>query len=251
MLLLVDGTNALMRRATVIKDADPAAVAEDVLARIRRATGTIGATHLIVCFDSKDSHRARLFPGYKLSRTLDTQRYVRAGHKIFTGAGLVCRGSSGWEADDVIATLAVKSKAKVATLSSDNDILALASERVTCWQYAPKSSLGTWLISYNVQEVIAKFGVHPKQLLDFQALVGKNDVPGVPGIGKVKAGALLTRFGSITNMIEHQARTGESILGPHTDTAVFARDLLTFNTNVPLELPTGSACKSDFSSETK
>lgn len=242
MLLLVDGTNALMRRATVVPDQPPADVARDVLTRIGRACKTIHATHLVVCFDSKESHRAQLFPGYKSTRTLDTQRYVRAGYRVFMDAGLVCRGSSGWEADDIIATLVTKSKSVVATLSSDNDLLALASERVTCWQYAPKTA-ESWLIGYGVQEVIRKFGVHPTELVDLQALIGgKNDLPGVPGIGKVRAKSLINRFGSIARMIDHQARTGERILGEHAGVAELARDILQFNTDVPLELP-GSECR--------
>lgn len=235
-LLLVDGTNALMRRATVSPDLPAADVVRDVMRRVERAQAFLHAKRVIVAFDSASSWRTETYPGYKQSRTGRTQYYVSVAYRMMTGSGFDCRGSRGYEADDVIATLAFLESGPVATLSSDNDLLSLVSDQVTAWQYAPKGER-PWLKAYGPEEVRAKFGVPPSALIDFAALVGgKNDVPGVPGIGKVRAVKLLQIHGSIEGIIAN----APDVLGEHASWARLARQLLAPRQDTPLTLPQGS-----------
>jgi 5'-3' exonuclease len=121
--------------------------------------------------------------------------------------GLACAGADGFEADDVIATLAHRDSEPVEIVSGDRDLLALATDRVTVL-YTGKGIAK--LEAMGPAEVLAKYGVPAERYADFAVLRGdpSDGLPGVPGIGEKTAAALVTRFGSAEDIVA-AALTGD------------------------------------------
>ena len=115
--------------------------------------------------------------------------------------GLACAGADGFEADDVIATLAHRDSDPVEIVSGDRDLLALATDRVTVL-YTGKGIAK--LEAMGPAEVLAKYGVPAEHYADFAVLRGdpSDGLPGVPGIGEKTAAALVSRFGPVEKIVQ-------------------------------------------------
>src|ERR1700688_2351517 len=113
----------------------------------------------------------------------------------------------GWEADDVIATLATRADEegiKTCVVSTDRDAFQLVSENV-CLMMTPRGVSDVNV--YTPERVEARYGIRPGQIPDFIGLKGdtSDNIPGIPGIGDKTAGQLIARFGSLEAVIEHAA----------------------------------------------
>ena len=113
----------------------------------------------------------------------------------------------GWEADDVIATLATRADTaaiKTCVVSTDRDAFQLCSENVTLMM-TPRGVADVNV--YTPERVEARYGVRPDQVPDFIGLKGdtSDNIPGVPGIGDKTAGELIAKYGSLEAVIEHAA----------------------------------------------
>src|ERR1700752_70186 len=111
----------------------------------------------------------------------------------------------GWEADDVIATLATRAdEARVRTcvVSTDRDAFQLVSENV-CLMRTPRGVSDVNV--YTPERVEARYGIRPDQIPDFIGLKGdsSDNIPGVPGIGDKTAGQLVAQYGSLEEVIDH------------------------------------------------
>jgi len=111
----------------------------------------------------------------------------------------------GWEADDVIATLATRADSegiKTCVVSTDRDAFQLCSENV-CLMMTPRGVADVNV--YTPDRVEARYGVTPDQVPDFIGLKGdtSDNIPGVPGIGDKTAGQLVAQYGSLESVIEH------------------------------------------------
>ncbi|HEX3805418.1 MAG TPA: DNA polymerase I, partial [Gaiellaceae bacterium] len=111
----------------------------------------------------------------------------------------------GWEADDVIATLATRADTegiKTCVVSTDRDAFQLCSENV-CLMMTPRGVADVNV--YTPDRVEARYGVTPEQVPDFIGLKGdtSDNIPGVPGIGDKTAGQLIAQYGSLESVIEH------------------------------------------------
>ncbi len=111
----------------------------------------------------------------------------------------------GWEADDVIATLATRADAegiKTCVVSTDRDAFQLCCENV-CLMMTPRGVADVNV--YTPERVEARYGVTPEQVPDFIGLKGdtSDNIPGVPGIGDKTAGQLIAQYGSLESVIEH------------------------------------------------
>jgi 5'-3' exonuclease len=128
---------------------------------------------------------------------------------VLGALGLGCTGADGFEADDVIATLAVRDPGPVEIVTGDRDLLALASETVTVL-YTGKGIAK--LAALGPAEVEASYGVPARHYPDFAVLRGdpSDGLPGVPGIGEKTAAALVARFGPIEQIVAaaEQGRDG-------------------------------------------
>lgn len=120
--------------------------------------------------------------------------------EILTAFGLATAGADGFEADDVIATLAHRDSDAVQIVTGDRDMLALATDRVTVL-YTGKGIAK--LEEMGPAQVLAKYGVPPEHYADFAVLRGdpSDGLPGVPGVGEKTAAAIVSRFGSIEDIV--------------------------------------------------
>jgi 5'-3' exonuclease len=170
----------------------------------------------VACLDLswRPQFRIDLVPSYKAHRanpdgseqvppTLVPQ--IKSILDVLGAFGLACAGADGFEADDVLATIAARDADPVEILTGDRDMLALATERVTVL-YAGKG-IGR-LEAMGADEVLAKYGVPAVHYADFAVLRGdpSDGLPGVPGVGEKTAAALVRRFGSVEEIVAASAR---------------------------------------------
>lgn len=165
----------------------------------------------VACLDLdwRPAFRVALVPSYKAHRlaadgseqvptTLAPQ--VPLLLEVLRSLGLATAGAEGFEADDVMATLAVRDPDPVAIVSGDRDLLALATDRITVLYVAKGIAK---LEVMGPAEVQSKYGVPAEFYPDFAVLRGdpSDGLPGVPGVGEKTAAALVGRFGSIESIV--------------------------------------------------
>ena len=185
--------------------------------------------------------RDEIATDYKANRAEmpdDLVEQINWVHEACEAMGVPILSFPGYEADDVIGTVASRAAAagyQVAIVSIDKDFFQLVrdgSVRV----YDPRED-GAW---FDEQAVAEKFGVKPMQVVDVLALVGdsSDNVAGVPGIGKKGAIDLVTQFGSLDGLLAHASELKgkqREALESHRDVAQRSRELVTIRTDVPLE----------------
>lgn len=162
--------------------------------------------YLAVCFDvSRDTFRSRKFAEYKIQRPPmpdDLSAQISLIKEIVSAYSFVIMEKAGFEADDIIATLADKAKKSgfaVTIVSSDKDILQLVDEDTLV--LSPHKDEA---VRYDLGKVTERFGVGPKQITDIVALMGDDvdNIPGVSGIGEKTAVGLIKKFGSLDNLLK-------------------------------------------------
>ncbi|HUZ81375.1 MAG TPA: DNA polymerase I [Gaiellaceae bacterium] len=131
----------------------------------------------------------------------------------------------GWEADDVIATLATRADSagiKTCVVSTDRDAFQLCSENI-CLMMTPRGVADVNV--YTPERVEARYGVTPEQVPDFIGLKGdtSDNIPGVPGIGDKTAGQLIAQYGSLESVIEHAAELSPARARNISENAALAR----------------------------
>jgi 5'-3' exonuclease len=169
-------------------------------------------TRWVACLDLdwRPAFRVALVPSYKAHRQAkDGSEEIPpalAGQippllSVLGAFGLACAGADGFEADDVIATLAHRDIDPVEIVSGDRDLLALATDRVTVL-YTGKGIAK--LEAMGPAEVAAKYGVPAQHYADFAVLRGdpSDGLPGVAGVGEKTAAALVNRFGAVERIVE-------------------------------------------------
>src|SRR3954452_15574108 len=165
----------------------------------------------VACLDLdwRPAFRVALVPTYKAHRVAkDGGEEIRAAllHQIpqllqiLTAFGLSTAGADGFEADDVMATLAFRDADRVEVVTGDRDMLALATDRVTVL-YTGKGIAK--LEAMGPAEVQAKYGVPAEHYADFAVLRGdpSDGLPGVAGVGEKTAAALVRRFGPVEEIL--------------------------------------------------
>ena len=162
---------------------------------------------MAVCFDvSRDTFRQRKFAEYKIQRPpmpdgLISQ--IPLIKEVISAFGITMYELEGYEADDIIATLAYKAKEKsisVTIISSDKDILQLVDNKTEV--FSPYKDKG---VIYDHQKVLERFDVKPQQIPEIIALMGDDvdNIPGVPGIGEKTAVELIKNFGSLEGLLNN------------------------------------------------
>lgn len=165
----------------------------------------------VACLDAdwRPAFRVALVPSYKAHRVAeDGGEQVPAALSpqvpvlldVLTALGLCTAGAAGFEADDVMATLAARDRGPVEVVSGDRDMLALATDRVRVL-YTGKGLAK--LEDMGPDEVRAKYGVPAENYADFAVLRGdpSDGLPGVPGVGEKTAAALVSRFGPVEQIV--------------------------------------------------
>lgn len=175
-------------------------------------------TRWVACLDLdwRPAFRVELVPTYKAHRVAKEggedvpdklAHQVPLLLEVLTAFGLACAGADGFEADDVMATLAHRDQDSVEVVTGDRDMLALATDRVTIL-YTGKGIAK--LEELGPAQVKAKYGVPAEHYADFAVLRGdpSDGLPGVPGVGEKTAAALVSRFGAIEDIVR-AAGTGD------------------------------------------
>jgi DNA polymerase I len=146
----------------------------------------------------------------------------------------------GWEADDVIATLATRADAagvKTCVVSTDRDAFQLVSDNV-CLMMTPRGVSDVQV--YTPERVEARYGIRPEQIPDFIGLKGdtSDNIPGVPGIGDKTAGQLVAQYGSLEGVYEHLDELSpgrRKNLSEHADDARTSKELATMRRDLEID----------------
>ncbi len=185
--------------------------------------------------------RDRIVDDYKANRVAmpdDLAEQINWVHQACEALGVPIVTAEGYEADDVIGTLARRAASEgfeVAIVSIDKDFFQLVHDGIRV--YDPRED-GAW---FDAAGVVEKFGVQPSQVTDVLALVGdtSDNVAGVPGIGKKGAIDLITQYGSLDALLEKagelKPKPREALL-THRAAALQSRELVTIRTDVPLDV---------------
>src|SRR4051812_13773487 len=198
--------------------------------------------YIAASFDLKGpTFRDQLVDDYKANRVAmpdDLAEQINWVHQACEAMGVPIVTAEGYEADDVIGTLAERAAAagfEVAIVSIDKEFFQLVRDGVRV--YDPRED-GAW---FDDQGVVEKFGVQPSQVADVLALVGdtSDNVAGVPGIGKKGAVDLVTQFGSLDAMLARSAELKpkqREALVTHRAEALQSRELVTIRTDVAIDV---------------
>ena len=203
--------------------------------------------YLTVAFDVHEpTFRHKIYNQYKGTRKpmpSELREQVPLIREMLTAMGIKIVSKGGYEADDLLGTLARKSEQKgmdVTILSGDRDLLQLATEKVMI--RLPKTSKGkTTIEDFHGEQVLEKYQVTPPQIIDLKALMGDSadNIPGIPGVGEKTATKLIVQYGSIENAHDHleeiKPNKAKESLRDHYDLAQLSKTLATINTDSPLE----------------
>ena len=163
--------------------------------------------HLAVCFDKGGSHeRTELFPEYKANRN-ETPDAIKIAvpyiQNILKAMHIPVIVKEGWEADDIIGTLAKQAEKedyKVFMVTPDKDFGQLVSENI--FMYRP-ARMGNGIELWGIPEIQKRFGVQrPEQVIDYLGMMGdaSDNIPGLPGVGDKTAKKFLEEYGSMEDL---------------------------------------------------
>ena len=199
--------------------------------------------YLAVAMDSRvPTFRHERYPAYKATREkapADLHAQVPVIEEILAALGVTCLRADGFEADDLIATLAEQCRATKRPcwiFSGDKDILQLIGGNV---RLLAQERGTTDIAEYSREKVFELRGVYPEQIVDFLALTGdaSDNVPGVSGIGEKTARKLLSQYGSVDEIyarLDEVAPEGvRRKLAEGRDSALLSRELVVLDRAVP------------------
>lgn len=212
VLCLVDGTAlvyrshyAFIRRPLVNSGGKNVSAVYGFASSLIKLLGELGPSHIVVAFDRPEpTFRHEAYEDYKATREAMPDELVdqlQAIRELVEAFGIPIVEEPGYEADDLIGTLAVAARGnglRTVIVSGDKDFFQLVDESITVLDPARN-------IEYTTDGVREKFGVLPSQVVEVLGLMGdsSDNVPGVPGIGKKTAVDLIARFGTIDGVLEH------------------------------------------------
>lgn len=226
---------------------DPSHLAQHLLSPQVEYAHTPKHNKIIICFDNGDGGRRQMYPKYKenrlsIKREPELLMIEKVAKKVFqeepSNTVLIVPDfdprlkTINAEADDMIATIALRNQSlKVPTvvMSHDYDLFQLIDESNKCYNYDIRTKN---LVSE--RSVIERVGVHPRLIRDFKALSGdtSDNIPGIKGIGKVRATKLLKKYGDLDGVLSRGTKqeTGNvgEILRKGAKDAHISRQLVDF-----------------------
>ena len=197
--------------------------------------------HLAMVFDvGRVTFRTELYPAYKANREempADLRQQLEPIRDLVRAFNIPVVELAGYEADDLIGTLAARWEAhggKVVVVTGDKDLMQIVTERTTLLDTMKNTASA-------IPQVQERFGVGPEGVIDILGLAGdsSDNIPGVPGIGEKTAIKLIQEFGSLDSLLERAdqvpGKTGEK-LREFAEQARLSRVLATIIRDVPYEL---------------
>jgi len=213
--------------------------------------------YLTVAFDVPEpTFRHEMFKEYKGTRNAAPTELISQFpimEEVLTSMGVSIVKMAGFEADDLLGTLAKKSEKEgldVTLLSGDRDLLQIASDKIKI--AIPKTSKGvTETHYYYAKDVMEEKGVTPLEFIDVKALQGdtSDNIPGVPGVGPKTAESLIQTYHSLENLYDNLddlkgKKALYTKLSENKDNAFFSRTLSRIEINAPIDLDlNNSECK--------
>ncbi len=203
--------------------------------------------YLTVAFDvHAPTFRHKMYEAYKGMRkpmAEELREQVPLMKDMLRAMGVTVVEKEGYEADDLLGTIAKQSEAKgleVSVVSGDRDLLQLATDHIKI--RIPKTKrTGTEIEDYYAKDVVEKYQVTPVEFIDVKALMGDtaDNIPGVPGIGEKTATNLIVTYGSIENAYEHleeiKPNRAKENMREHYDMAVMSKELATICIDAPID----------------
>ena len=203
--------------------------------------------YLTVAFDvHHPTFRHEMFTEYKGTRKgmpQELHEQVPVLKELLTAMGIKIMELPGYEADDLLGTVAKRSEEKgmeVLVVSGDRDLLQIVTDHIRVC--IPKTKRGTTEYEmYYTKDVQEKYGLLPLQIIELKALMGdsSDNIPGVPGIGEKTATAILQQFENVENAHAHleeiKPKRAKENLEAHYDMAIMSKKLATIETNAPYE----------------
>ncbi|MEQ1506704.1 MAG: DNA polymerase, partial [Myxococcota bacterium] len=244
-LFLIDGSNHAYRVQYALppqhaSDGFPTRVLYGFTLLFQKMMRTYQPDWCAVSFDQGKSFRSQVYDQYKATRREmpeDMKRQWSSLPKLVEAFGYRCLAVEGYEADDVLATLAVRFASDdlhVYIVTGDKDFGQIVSDKIFLVDDAKGQTLGA-------PEIKEKLGVPPEQVVDLLALAGdsSDNIPGVPGIGLKTGSQLLETWGTLEAILEAAAagkikgKRGEMLV-THAEDARLSKRLATICTDVPL-----------------
>lgn len=260
--ILIDG-NAIVHRAYhaypssfTSSDGQPVNAVYGFFAMFLKIIQDTKPVYIAVCFDrAAPTFRQTLYVGYqahrpKMADELGGQFSVI--QNMLEEIGVAIFGVDGYEADDIIGTIAFqalslknqrskiknqKEEVEVIIVSGDRDMLQLVNSHVK--MLAPVTGI-TNMVLFDAEKVEEKYGLKPSQFIDYKALVGdaSDGYPGVTGIGPKTASDLLNKYGSFENIYAHLFELSQKVataLASDAEQAALAKKLATIVTDMPIQ----------------
>ena len=213
--------------------------------------------YFAVAFDLKaPTFRHKMYDQYKGTRKPmqeELRQQVPVMKEMLEAMGVPLMMLEGYEADDLLGTVAKKAEAdglEAVVVSGDRDLLQLATERIMI--RIPKTKKGgTEIENYHTRDVIEKYQVTPIQIIELKALMGdsSDNIPGIPGVGEKTATKLVLEYGCIENAYAHvdeiKPNKARESLREHYDMAQMSKELATIDIHSPFQLDMEKARMTD------
>ncbi|BBX96206.1 DNA polymerase I [Mycobacterium lacus] len=200
-------------------------------------------THVAAAFDvSRQTFRSERYPEYKANRSSTPDEFygqIDITKEVLGALGITVLAEPGYEADDLIATLATQAENegyRVLVVTGDRDSLQLVSDNVTVLY--PRRGVSE-LTRFTPEAVVEKYGLTPKQYPDFAALRGdpSDNLPGIPGVGEKTASKWIAEYGSLQSLVDNvdsvRGKVGDA-LRANLASVVRNRELTDLVRDVPL-----------------
>ena len=245
-VFLIDGSGFIFRAFHGLppmsrKDGTPVNAVFGFTKMLMKLVKDTDADHIAVIFDrARKTFRNDIYPDYKANRPPPPDELIPQFSLVqdaTAALNIPAISKDGFEADDIIATLAQEAcerGAKVTIVSSDKDLMQLVNEQITMFDAMKNRIIG-------IEQVIEKFGVRPEKVIEVQALAGdsSDNVPGVAGIGIKTAAQLLNEYGDLETLLDRateikQPKRRESLIN-HAKIARISKKLVTLRNDVPLD----------------
>lgn len=214
--------------------------------------------YITVAFDlSEPTFRHKAYEEYKGTRkpmAPELKQQVPLIKELLRMMNITVIEKAGYEADDIIGTIAKRSAAAgidVSVISGDRDLLQLAEEKIQI--RIPKTKKGvTEVENYYPEDVVALYGVTPLEFIDMKALMGdtSDNIPGAPGVGPKTASAIIQKYHSVDNVLAHldelKPPKAQKSITENAEQVKMSRFLAEININVPLDYNIENAEIGDF-----
>ena len=214
--------------------------------------------YITVAFDlSEPTFRHKAYEAYKGTRkpmAPELKQQVPLIKELLRMMNITVIEKAGYEADDIIGTIAKRSAAAgidVSVISGDRDLLQLAEDKIQI--RIPKTKKGvTEVENYYPGDVVALYGVTPLEFIDMKALMGdtSDNIPGAPGVGPKTASAIIQKYHSVDNVLAHldelKPPKAQKSITENAEQVKMSRFLAKININVPLDYNIENAEIGDF-----